>query len=124
VHESLRASWAALPAQIADQYTVDLPRPLLQMADPDQDRWIMPRVSVELIDALPKLLPRDGEWLVCYENGNPQAQGHFQAGRMHGKWTFWYASGGKKAEGRYVLDRRAGRWIGWNEKGEVIPGVT
>ena len=124
VHESLRAGWAALPAQIWSQSGVDFPPALLRMADSDQERWIVPRVCVELIDGAPRLLPREGEWLLCYEDGNPKAQGHFKTGRMHGKWTYWYASGVKKAEGKYASDRRAGKWTQWNEKGEVIPDAT
>jgi hypothetical protein len=98
IHESLRASWTSLPSGIWDEYTIDFPRPLLQMADPDQDRWVIPHVAIESINGAPRWVPRAGEWRAWYENGDLRAEGHFTAGQMNGKWTFWYPSGVKRAE--------------------------
>jgi hypothetical protein len=57
-HESLRASWAALPSQGWEQYNQDIPRPLIKMADPDQARWSKPGARVKLAGGLPKLESR------------------------------------------------------------------
>lgn len=124
VHQSLRASWTSLPSQLWAQYIPDFPRALLQMADPDQEKWVIPRVSVELVDDMPRLMPQSGQWSTDYENGNPKAEGAFINGLMNGKWTFWYQNRQKKAEGEYVLDQREGKWTEWNDRGEITSEET
>ena len=124
VHQSLRSSWSSLPSKLWANYNPDFPRPLLQMADPDQEKWVIPRISIELARGSPKLEPRRGHWSTHYKNGNPKAEGEFVKGRMNGQWTFWHPNGQKKAAGRYALDQREGKWTEWNERGEITSEST
>lgn len=124
VHRSLRASWASVPLKLWNQYIPDFPRPLLQMADPDQEKWCIPRISVELSRGLPKLEPRNGHWSTPYQNGNLKAEGEFVKGQMNGEWTFWHPNGQKKAAGEYAWDQREGKWTEWDERGEIVSEQT
>jgi hypothetical protein len=124
IHQSLRKSWSSLPRGLWDQYNPDFPRPLLQMADPDQDRWFIPRISVEVSGNLPKLRLYNGRWSAHYKNGNLKAKGELENGRMNGEWTFWYPNGQKKAEGKYARDQREGKWTEWNEAGKKTSEQT
>jgi len=120
IHQSLRSKWKSLPRRIWDAYNTDFPRPLLQMADPDQEKWVISRVCIQVFGGLPMLVSRNGGWMARYQNGNPKAKGSFRDGLLDGQWTFWHKNGQKKAEGQYRSDQREGNWTEWNDRGEII----
>jgi hypothetical protein len=53
VHQSLRSSWGSLPRNF-DGVTSDLPRPILKMADADQEKWVTPRIGIEVVNGVPR----------------------------------------------------------------------
>ncbi len=63
---------------------------------------------------------RVGEWEFYTTEGNIYIQGNFMEGVKSGVWTFWHYNGGTKAQGKYVDDLREGVWREWDLEGNLL----
>ena len=60
---------------------------------------------------------QQGPSITWYESGRPEAEAHFDAGKLDGVFKLWHENGQLAEEGHYVADQRNGEFSTWDEDG-------
>ena len=55
-----------------------------------------------------------------YENGQPQAEGEFEAGKKTGTWVTWHPNGLKESLVEYKAGKPVSKMMQWSADGKLV----
>jgi len=62
---------------------------------------------------------KEGEFKVCYRNGQVESKTNFSNGLRHGLHEYWYSNGNRESVQNYSKGQKNGKCIWWNRDGSV-----